>query len=87
MVYQWQTAFYGKRYSYTTPGRKTNYPKLAEGFGATGFEVNTLDEFKEAFSKALKINGPVWIACNILKEERVLPMIPNGGTVSDMIIK
>ena len=87
MVYQWQTAFYGKRYSNTTPGRKTNYPKLAEGFGATGFEVNTLDEFKEAFSKALKINGPVWIACNILKEERVLPMIPNGGTVSDMIIK
>ena len=87
MVYQWQTAFYGKRYSNTTPGRKTNYPKLAEGFGATGFEVNTLDEFKAAFSKALKINGPVWIACNILKEERVLPMIPNGGTVSDMIIK
>ena len=85
MVYQWQTVFYGGRYSNTTPGRKTNYPKVIEGFGGTGFEVNTLEEFEEAFKAALTIEGPVWIACNILKEERVLPMIPNGGTVEDMI--
>ena len=44
-------------------------------------------EFKDAFQQALKEKGPVWIACNIAKEERVLPMIPNGGTIDDMIIK
>ncbi len=86
MVYQWQTVFYNKHYSQTVLNRKTNYPKVAEGFGATGFECNTLEEFNEAFQKALQCKGPVWIACNIDKEERVLPMIPNGGTVEDMII-
>ncbi len=86
MVYQWQTVFYNKHYSQTVLNRKTNYPKVAEGFGATGFECNTLEEFEEAFQKALQCKGPVWIACNIDKEERVLPMIPNGGTVEDMII-
>ena len=86
MVYQWQTVFYNRHYSQTVLNRKTNYPKVAEGFGATGFECNTLEEFEEAFQKALQCKGPVWIACNIDKEERVLPMIPNGGTVEDMII-
>ncbi|MDX8416658.1 biosynthetic-type acetolactate synthase large subunit [Absicoccus intestinalis] len=85
MVYQWQTVFYNKHYSQTVLNRKTDFVKVAEGFGATGFACNTLDEFKDAFQKALKINGPVWIACNIDKEERVLPMIPNGGTIDDMI--
>ena len=86
MVYQWQTVFYNKHYSQTVLNRKTNYPEVAKGFGATGFECNTLEEFEEAFEKALQCKGPVWIACNIDKEERVLPMIPNGGTVEDMII-
>jgi acetolactate synthase-1/2/3 large subunit len=85
MVYQWQTVFYGKRYSETILNRKTNYPKLAEGFGLIGFEVNTIEEFEEAYKKALKIDGPVWISCNIDKEERVLPMIPSGGTIDNMI--
>ncbi|WP_305204512.1 thiamine pyrophosphate-dependent enzyme, partial [Dubosiella newyorkensis] len=76
-----------KHYSQTIPGRKTDYVQLAKGFGAKGFEVNTLEEFKDAFQQALKEKGPVWIACNIAKEERVLPMIPNGGTIDDMIIK
>lgn len=86
MVYQWQTVFYDKHYSQTVLNRKTDYAKVAEGFGATGFECNTLEEFKEAFQKALQCKGPVWIACNIDKEERVLPMIPNGGTIEDMIM-
>ena len=85
MVYQWQTVFYKKHYSQTTPERKTNYVKLADGFGLKGFEVNTIEEFEAAYKEALKINGPVWISCNISREERVLPMIPNGGTIDDMI--
>ena len=86
MVYQWQTAFYGKRYSSTTPERKTNFAKLAEGFGAKGYSASTPQEFEEVFKKALEEKSPVWIDAAISREERVLPMIPAGGTVEDMII-
>ncbi len=86
MVYQWQTLFYGKRYSNTTPERKTDFVKLAEAFGAEGYRATTLEEFKEAMDKALKAKGPVWIDCMISREERVLPMIPGGKTVEDMIV-
>ena len=87
MVYQWQTAFYGKRYSATTPERKTDFAKVAEGFGAKGYHVATEEAFKKAFQEALQEKGPVWIACDISREIKVLPMIPNGGTVDDMILE
>ncbi len=86
MVYQWQTVFYNKRYSSTTPERKTDFVRLAEGFGAKGFRASTPEEFEEVFKKALKEKGPVWIDCAISCEERVLPMIPSGGAIEDMII-
>ena len=86
MVYQWQTSFYGKRYAATTPERKTNFPKLAEAFGAKGFSASNPAEFEEVFKKALQEKGPVWIDCAVSREERVLPMIPGGGTIEDMII-
>lgn len=85
MVYQWQTRFYGKRYSETTPERKTDYVKLAEGFGAKGYRATNIDEFKQCFAEALKEKGPVWIDCLIDREEDVLPMIPGGGTPEDMM--
>ncbi|MBQ9090851.1 MAG: acetolactate synthase large subunit, partial [Anaerotignum sp.] len=87
MVYQWQTVFYGKRYASTTPERKTDYVKVIEGFGGKGFHVDTEEGFKEAFAAALKENGPVWICVDIDREIKVLPMIPNGGTVDDMILE
>lgn len=86
MVYQWQNNFYNRKFSATTPERKTDFPKLAEAFGATGYSAATPKEFEEVFAKALKSDGPVWIDCAIAREERVLPMIPSGGTVEDMII-
>ncbi len=86
MVYQWQTAFYGKRYSATTPHRKTDFPKLIEAFGGKGFLATTPQEFEDAFRQALQESGPVWIECRISPDERVLPMIPGGGTLEDMII-
>ena len=58
MVYQWQTSFYGKRYAATTPERKTNFPKLAEAFGAKGFSASNPAEFEEVFKKALQEKGP-----------------------------
>lgn len=86
MVRQWQRCFYGKRFSQTDPHRKTNFVKLAEGFGAKGYSVATIAEFKTAFAEALKSNGPVWIECAIDKDERVLPMIPAGKTVNDIMM-
>ncbi|MDD4699809.1 MAG: biosynthetic-type acetolactate synthase large subunit [Oscillospiraceae bacterium] len=86
MVRQWQSVFYGKRYSSSEPERKTNYVKVAEGFGAKGFHCETLAEFESALTIALEQKGPVWIECVIDREEVVLPMIPSGGTVSDTII-
>ena len=86
MVYQWQGVFYNKRYSQTTVERKTDFVKVAEGFGAKGYRASNLDEFEKVFAQALKDEGPVWIECMIDKEEKVLPMIPNGGTVDDMIL-
>ena len=85
MVRQWQTSFYGKRYSSTDPGRKTDYVKVAEGFGAKGYSCRTADEFRKALNEAVECGGPVWIECLIDKDERVLPMIPGGGTVDDII--
>ena len=86
MVRQWQRCFYGKRFSQTDPHRKTDFVKLAEGFGAKGYSVATIAEFKTAFAEALKSNGPVWIECAIDKDERVLPMIPAGKTVNDIMM-
>lgn len=86
MVRQWQKTFYGKRYSSSEPERKTNYKAVAEGFGAKGYHCETPEEFEAAFKEALTLKGPVWIECAIDREESVLPMIPAGGTVDDMII-
>jgi len=85
MVRQWQTTFYGKRYSASEPDRKTNYVKVAEGFGAKGYSCRTAEEFKAALDEAMKLDTPVWIECIIDREEKVLPMIPGGGTVDDII--
>ncbi|WP_303857460.1 biosynthetic-type acetolactate synthase large subunit [Aminicella lysinilytica] len=86
MVYQWQTAFYGERYSNTTPERKTDFVKLADAFGAKGYRARTLDEFEAVMKEALKAKGPVWIDCVIDRDERVLPFIPGGKTVDDIIV-
>lgn len=86
MVRQWQHSFYSDRYSNTTLCRKTDYVKTAEGFGAKGYKAETIEEFIAAFEKALADNGPSWIVCPIGMDEQVLPMIPNGGTIDDIII-
>lgn len=86
MVRQWQRCFYGKRFSETDPERKTDFVKLCEGFGGKGYRAENIEEFRTAFKDALKQNGPVWIDCAIDKDERVLPMIPSGKTVNDIML-
>ncbi|MDY3618671.1 biosynthetic-type acetolactate synthase large subunit [Agathobaculum sp.] len=85
-VRQWQTMFYGKRYSATDPQRKTDYVKLAEAFGARGCRVSNIAELRAALVEARKRKGPFIIDCLIDKDERVLPMIPAGGTIDDMVV-
>ena len=86
MVRQWQTAFYDGRYSSTDPHRRTDFAKVAEGFGAKGFRCGTLAEFEAAMEQALKEDGPVWIDCAIGKDEKVLPMIPAGASVDEIML-
>jgi len=87
MVYQWQTLNFGKRYSQTTPERKTDFPKVIEAFGGKGFRADNMEELADAFEKALKSDVPCWIDCNIAKDDLVLPMIQNGKTVDDIIYR
>ncbi len=86
MVYQLQNVYCKARHFATTPQRQTDFAKIAEGFGGVGLRAATPQEFEEAFKKALSCDGPVWIDCKISYDEMVLPMIPNGGTVKEMII-
>ncbi len=85
MVRQWQTLFYGKRYSNTVLGRKTDFVKLADAFGLVGERVSTAKEFEKAFNKAIKHKGPYIIDTVIDMDEFVLPMLPPGGSIEDII--
>ncbi|MEE1003179.1 MAG: biosynthetic-type acetolactate synthase large subunit [Acutalibacteraceae bacterium] len=85
MVRQWQATFYGRRFSSSEPERVTDYKKVIEGFGGKGFICTTVDELADALEKAKQETGPVWIDCRIDREEKVLPMIPSGKTVNDII--
>ena len=85
MVRQWQTLFYGKRYSNTTLGRKTDFVKLADAFGLPGERVSTKEEFEAAFKRAMSYDGPYLIDTLIGMDEFVLPMLPPGGSIDDII--
>ena len=86
MVRQWQTLFCDRRYSNTTLNRKTDFVKLAEAFGAKGYRACTQEEFERAFSEAFAYDAPAVIDCHIDPEELVLPMIPAGGSIDDIIV-
>ena len=85
MVHQQQELFYQGRYSATELARKTDYVKVAEGFGAKGYRCTDGKSFRKAFTEALTSDVPVWIECPIGRDLNVLPMIPAGGTVDDII--
>ena len=86
MVRQWQTIFYEKRYSSTVLDRKTDFVKLTEAFGAKACRVKTIDEFRQAFETAMQTDGPYLIDVVIDINESVLPMLPPGGSIDDIIV-
>ena len=87
MVRQWQTLFYGKRYSQTTLDRRTDYVKLAEAFGAKGYVIAGDADVEPILKKAFAEKMPVLVDCKIGIDDKVLPMIPPGKTFDDIITK
>ena len=83
MVRQWQTIFYGKRYSATVLDDGVDYVKLAEAMGATGVRVTSQDEFKSALSEALRSEKPVLIDCIIDSDDKVWPMVAPGAPINE----
>ena len=87
MVRQWQTLFFNKHYSNTILDRKTDFVALARAFGANGEAVDTVAALDKAFEHAFSCDGPYVIDCRIDKDEFVLPMLPPGGSMDDIIMK
>lgn len=85
MVRQWQTLFYEKHYSNTVLNRKTDFVSLAKAFGADGMAATNLDELENALEKAFSYNGTFVVDCLIDKDEFVLPMLPPGGSMDDIM--
>ena len=85
MVRQWQSIFYGGRYSQTVLEDKVDYCKVAEGLGCRAFRVDKLGDLETVLKKALEEEGPVLIDAIIDKDDRVYPMVPPGKPISEAI--
>ncbi len=86
MVRQWQTLFYEHRYSNTNINRKTDYVKLIEAFGGTGYQINHPSKIDEVLRQALNTKGTVVVDCIIDKDDCVYPIIPAGKPQEDIIL-
>ena len=84
MVRQWQTLFYGKRYSQTVLKDKVDFCKVAEGLGCTAIRVNKKEEVAPAIEKAIALKAPVMIECMIPEDDKVFPMVPAGAPISEV---
>ena len=87
MVRQWQTIFYGGRYSQTNLDRGPDFVKLADAYNIKGYDIFTQEEFKEALKDALKHNRPALLNCHVGEDEKVLPMVAPGAPINDLILE
>ncbi len=83
MVRQWQTLFYGKRYSQTVLQDEVDYVKVSEALGCEGIRVTKKEEVEEALKKAINAGHPVVIDCVIEEDDKVFPMVPGGAPIED----
>jgi acetolactate synthase-1/2/3 large subunit len=86
MVRQWQEMFFNKRYSQTCMDLPIDFIKLAEAFGAKGFQATKPDEVEAVIKKGFKTPGPVIMGFRIAREEKVLPMVPAGASLTEMVL-
>lgn len=84
MVRQWQTLFYGQRYSATVLDDGMDYVKLAEAMGAKGYRATTREEFEAALQAALESEIPVVIDCVIDSDDKVWPMVAPGAAIDEV---
>jgi len=84
MVRQWQTLFYGKRYSQTVLNDKVDFCKVAEGLGCEAIRVTRKDEVAPAIEKAISLKAPVLIEVIIPEDDKVFPMVPAGAPISEV---
>ncbi len=83
MVRQWQTLFYGQRYSQTVLNDKVDFCKVAEGLGCAAIRVTAKEEVAPAIEKAIALKAPVLIECVIPEDDKVFPMVPAGAPISE----
>ena len=83
MVRQWQTLFYGKRYSQTILNDAVDFVKLAEAMGAKAYRVTQKEEFASVLREAISLNIPVVIDCQISCDDKVFPMVSPGAPIAD----
>ncbi len=83
MVRQWQTLFYGGRYSQTVLNDKVDFCKVAEGLGVKAIRVTKKEEVVPALTEAVNTKGPVLIDCVIPEDDKVFPMVPAGAPIAD----
>jgi acetolactate synthase-1/2/3 large subunit len=87
MVNQWQRMFYGQRYSHSSTKGCTDFVKLAEAMGVAGLRVTKQEELHIILEKALQMEGPVLIDVLLPEAEDVLPMVPPGGRLDQMVLR
>ncbi len=83
MVRQWQTLFYGQRYSSTVLDDGVDFVKVAEGLGAAGFRVCKREEMGPALEKAIALGRPVVLDCQIASDDKVFPMVSPGAAIEE----
>ena len=86
MVRQWQELFFDKRYSQTCMELPIDYVKLADAYGAKGFCTSKPGEVEMVIKQAFKEKGPVIMEFKIAREEKVLPMVPAGASLNEMVL-
>ena len=84
MVRQWQTLFYGKRYSQTVLNDAVDFCKVAEGLGCKAIKITKKEEVEPAFKEAIAAKAPVLIECIIEEDDKVFPMVPAGKPLSEV---
>ena len=84
MVRQWQTLFYGKRYSQTVLNDRVDFCKVAEGLGCAAIRVTKKEEMAPALERAIAMKAPVLIECVIPEDDKVFPMVPAGAPIADV---
>lgn len=87
MVRQWQTLFYDKRYSETDLAKQPDFVKLVESFGGFGKICHTKEDFEKALQEAIASNKPALLEVRIDRMENVLPMVPTGGALFNMMLE